>query len=135
MAPFEEPIRRRTTIPGIEYKTAWTIVAEMGVDRSAFKDVQHWASWAGLCPGNRASGGKRRSGRRRKANRYIKRAMCQAAGAAAHTRNTYPAAFYRRLPARKGPQKAVLALAHHLLAIAYNVLQRGEEYVEIGGDF
>ena len=79
MAPFEEPIRRLTTIPGIEYKTAWTIVAEMGVDRSAFKDVQHWASWAGLCPGNRASGGKRRSGRRRKANRYIKRAMCQAA--------------------------------------------------------
>ena len=71
----------------------------------------------------------------RKANRSIKRAMCQAAWAAAHTRNTYPAAFYRRLQARKGPQKAVMALAHHLLAIAYNVLKRGEKYVEIGGDF
>ena len=135
MAPFEEPIRRLTTIPGIESKTAWTIVAEIGVDMSAFEDVQHLASWAGLCPGNRESGGKRMSGRMRKANRYIKRAMCQAAWAAAHTRNTYPAAFYRRLQARKGPQKAVMALAHHLVAIAYNVLKRGEEYVEIGGDF
>ena len=135
MTPFEEQMRRLTTIPGIEYKTAWTIVAEIGVDMSAFEDVPHLASWAGLCPGNRESGGKRMSGRMRKANRYIKRALCQAAWAAAHTRNTYPAAFYRRLQARKGPQKAVMALAHHLLAIVYNVLKRREEYVEIGGDF
>ena len=135
MAPFEEPIRRLTTIPGIEYRTAWTIVAEIGVDMSVFEDVRHLASWAGLCPGNRESGGKRMSGRTRKGDRYVRRAMCQAAWAAAHTRNTYPAAFYRRMQVRKGPQKAVMALAHHLIAIVYNVLKRGEKYVEVGGDF
>ena len=135
MAPYEEPMRRVMTIPGIEYKTAWTIVAEIGVDMSAFADVGHLASWAGLCPGNRESGGKRMSGRTRKANRYVKRAMCQAAWAAAHTRTTFLSAFYRRMQIRKGPQKAVMALAHHLIAIVYNVLKRGEEYVEMGGDF
>jgi transposase len=70
MVPFEEPMRRLLTIPGIDYKTAWTIMAEMGVDMSVFEDVRHLASWAGLCPGNRESGGKRMSGRTRKANRY-----------------------------------------------------------------
>lgn len=135
MVQFEEPIRRITTIPGIEYKTAWTIIAEIGVDMSVFEDVRHLASWAGLCPGNRESGGKRMSGRTRKANRYVRRAMCQAAWAAARTKNTYLSAFYRRMQMRKGPQKAVMALAHHLIAIVYNVLKRGEEYVEVGGDF
>ena len=135
VAPFEEPMRRVMTIPGIDHKTAWTIVAEIGVDMSAFEDAKHLASWAGLCPGNRESGGKRMSGRTRKANRYVRRAMCQAAWAAVHTRNTYLSAFYRRMQVRKGPQKAVMALAHHMILIVYNILKRGEEYVEVGGDF
>ena len=135
MAAFEEPIARLTTIPGIEYKTAWTIVAEIGVDMSVFEDVQHLASWAGLCPGNRESGGKRMSGRTRKANRYVRRAMCQAAWSASHSKDSYPAAFFRRMKIRKGPQKAVMALAHHLIAIVYNILKHGGEYVEVGGDF
>jgi hypothetical protein len=75
------------------------------------------------------------SGRTRKANRYVRRAMCQAAWAAVHTRNTYLSAFYRRMQVRKGPQKAVMALAHHIILIVYNILKRGEEYVEVGGDF
>jgi transposase len=135
VAPFEEPMWRVMTIPGIDRKTAWTIIAEIGVDMSAFGDAKHLASWAGLCPGNRESGGKRMSGRTRKANRYVRRMMCQAAWAASHTRNTYLSAFYRRIKIRKGPQKAVMALAHHMITVVYNVLARREEYVELGGDY
>jgi transposase len=134
---MEEAIQRLLTIPGIDRKTAWTIVAEIGtgVDLNAFADARHLASWAGLCPGNRESGGKRMSGRTRKANRYVKRALCQAAWAASHTKDTYLSAFYRRLSIRKGAPKAVMALAHHLLVVVYQVLRRGEEYVEFGGDY
>ena len=135
VATFEEPMQRVMTIPGIDRKTAWTIVAEIGVDMSLFGDAKHLASWAGLCPGNRESGGKRMSGRTRKANRYVRRAMCQAAWAASHTKNTYLSAFYRRMQVRKGPQKAVMALAHHMITVVYNVVARGEEYVEMGGDY
>jgi Transposase IS116/IS110/IS902 family len=111
------------------------VVAELGVDMSVFGDAAHLASWAGVCPGNRESGGKRMSGRTRKANRYVKRGMCQAAWAASHTKNTYLSAFYRRMQVRKGPQKAVLALAHHMITVVFNVLSRGEEYVELGGNY
>jgi transposase len=132
---WEEPMRRLMTIPGIDRKTAWTIVAEFGVDMSVFADTRHLASWAGLCPGNRESGGKRMSGRTRKANRYVKSGLCQAAWAASHTKDTYLSAFYRRLQVRKGAPKAVMALAHHMIAIVYNVLAHGEEYVELGADY
>ena len=93
------------------------------------------ASWAGLCPGNRESGGKRMSGRIRKANRYVKRALCQSAWAASHTRETLLSAFYRRMRIRKGEPKAIIALAHHMITIVYNILARGESYVEVGGDY
>jgi transposase len=135
MEPFEEQIRLLLTIPGIERKTAWTIVAEIGPDMSVFPDSRHLASWAGLCPGNRESAGKRMSGRTRKANRYVKRAFCQAAWAASHTKDTFLSAFYRRLCVRKGSPKAVMALAHHLITVVYHVLSRGEVYAELGGDY
>jgi transposase len=135
VAVFAEPIRRLMTIPGIDRKTAWTIVAEVGIDMTVYGDAKHLASWAGLCPGNRESGGKRMSGRTRKSNRYIKRVMCQAAWAASHTKKTYLWAFYRRMSIRKGAPKAAIALAHHMLTVVYQVLSRGEEYVEMGGDY
>src|SRR5436190_12851631 len=75
------------------------------------------------------------SGRTRKANRYLKRAMCQAAWAASHTKNTYLAAFYRRMAIRKGAPKAVMALAHHMITVVHQVLSRQEEYVEFGADY
>jgi transposase len=112
--PFEQAIRHLITIPGVERKAAWTVVAEVGADMSVFADSRHLASWAGLCPGNRESGGKRISGRTRKANRYVRRALCQAAWAASHTRNTLISALYRRIQVRKGAPKAVMAVAHHL---------------------
>jgi transposase len=135
VVPFEEAIRRLITIPGIERRTAWTIVAEVGVDMSVFDDSRHLASWAGLCPGNRESGGRRMSGRTRKANRYVRRALCQAAWAASHTRNTFLSAFYRRIQVRKGAPKAVMAVAHHLITVIYVMLLRGEDYVELGADY
>jgi hypothetical protein len=132
---YEEAMGRLVTIPGIDRKTAWTIVAEVGVDLGAFADAKHLASWTGLCPGNRESGGKRMSGRTRKSNRYIKRALCQAAWAASHTKNTYLSAFYRRMSLRKGAPKAIIALAHHMILVVHQVLSRREEYVEFGGDY
>lgn len=132
---YEEPMHRVMTIPGIDHKTAWMIVAELGVEMSVFGDAKHLASWAGLCPGNRESGGKRMSGKTRKSNCYVKRGMCQAAWAATHTKGTYLSALYRRMQVRKGPQKALIALAHHMITIVFNVLMRGEEYVELGGDY
>lgn len=136
-AAFAEPLGRLMTIPGVDWRTAWVLVAEIGVDMSVFGDARHLASWAGLCPGNRESGGKRMSGRVRKANRYVKRALCQAAWAASHTKDTYLSAFYRRMciGKAKGAAKAVMALAHHLIVIVYQILSRGEEYVEMGGDY
>jgi transposase len=133
--PFEEAIQRLISIPGIERKTAWTLMAEIGVDMNVFGDARHLASWAGVCPGNRESGGRRMSGRTRKANRYVKRAMCQSAWAASHTKQTYLSAFYRRMSVRKGTPKAVMALAHHMLTVVFNVLSRKERYVELGGDY
>ncbi len=135
IAPFSGELRRLITIPGVDRITAWTILAEVGADLRAFQDARHLASWAGLCPGNRESGGKRMSGRTRKANCYIKRALCQAAWAASHTKNNYLAAFYRRLCIRKGTPKAVMALAHHIITIVYHILTHQTEYGELGADY
>jgi transposase len=132
MAPYQDLVQRLVTIPGIERITAWTLISELGPDMSLFAVAKHLASWAGLCPGNRESGGKRLSGRTRKANRYVRRALCQAAWAASHTRQTYPAALYRRLRTRLGQQKAAFALAHHLLIVAFHVIRDGGVYLELG---
>ena len=135
IAAFSDELRRLTTIPGVDRVTAWTILAEVGSDMKPFKDARHLASWAGLCPGNRESGGKRMSGRTRKANCYIKRALCQAAWAASHTKDNYLAAFYRRMCIRKGAPKAVMALAHHMMTVVYHILAHQTEYVELGADY
>lgn len=133
--PVAEAIDRLTTIPGISRTTAWAIVAEVGADLSAFPEPKRLASWTGLCPGNRESAGKRKSGRTRKANRYIRRAMCQAAWAASHTKGTFLSAYYRRMKIRKGAPKAIMALAHHMIRIVHQVLSRNEKYVEFGADY
>jgi transposase len=84
VAPYEELLQRLDTIPGIDRITAWTVLAEIGLDMSVFGDAKHLASWAALCPGNRESGGRRISGKTRKGNRYVRRALCQSAWAASH---------------------------------------------------
>jgi transposase len=134
-APFEEAIQLLDTIPGVGPATAEVIVAEMGADRSRFPTARHLAAWAGLAPGNHESAGKRLSGRTRKGHQALRQGLIQAAHAAAHTKNTYLAAQYHRLAARRGSKRAIVAVAHSSLVIAYCLLSRQEPYRELGGDY
>lgn len=132
MAGYEELIQRLSTVPGIDRVTAWTVIAEIGDQVSAFTDARHLASWAALCPGNRESGGKRMSGRTRKGNRYIRRALCQSAWAASHTKDSHLTALFRRVRSRRGEQKAIMAVAHQLLTIIFYIIRDGGVYKELG---
>jgi transposase len=134
VAPYEDVLRRIDTIPGFDRITAWTVLAEIGTDMSVFEDADHLASWAAVCPGNRESGGKRMSGKTRKGNRYLRRALCQSAWAATHKKDSHLAALFRRIRARRGEQKAIMALAHELLTILFHVLRDGTVYTELGAD-
>jgi transposase len=135
LAPFAEAVQRLQTIPGISQRTAETVVAEVGPDGGPFATAEHLASWAGMCPGNDESAGKRRSGRSTKGNRWLKRILVQAAWAASRTKDTYLAAQYRRLAKRRGRKKALVAVGHTLLVIIYHVLKRGTSYAELGADY
>lgn len=130
-----EKLARLCTIPGIDLITAWTLLAELGADMQVFSSPKHAASWAGLCPGNHESGGKRLSNRTRKGNRWLRRALCQAAWAATRKNNCYLAAFFYRKAGKHGIRKAIVALAHRMLVIAFCILRDGTEYCEVGGDY
>jgi transposase len=134
-APFAEAVELLDTIPGVGQETAEVIVAEMGADMSRFPTARHLAAWAGLAPGNHESAGKPRTGRTRKGNQALRQGLLQAAHAAAHTKNTYLAAQYHRLAARRGSKRAIVAVAHSMLVIAYWLLSRHEPYRELGGDY
>jgi transposase len=134
--PFvAEAVKLLQTIPGIGLRVAEVVVSEIGVDMSRFPTDAHLASWAGLCPGNNESAGKRRSGQTTKGSPYLRAALTQAAWAAAHTKGTYLAAQYHRLIRRMGRNKALVAVAHSLLVIVYHVLESRAGYRELGGDF
>ncbi len=139
MAPFGEPATRVMSVPGIAKRSAEVIVSEIGVDMSRFPTPQHLASWAGLCPGHDESAGKRHSGRARKGNGALRAAMCEAAWAAAHTRDTYLAAQYRRFKRRFGARsetKAIFAVAHTMIIIVWHVLASDDAtYSELGADY
>lgn len=134
MPEFVAAIERLVTIPGVERQTAITIVAEIGVDMSRFPSDRHLTSWAGLAPGNHQSGGKQRAGKTRKGNRYLRRALVQAAHAAARAKGTYLKARYHRLAARRGKQRAAVAVGCTILRIAYFLILREETYRELGED-
>lgn len=134
-APFEDAVILLDTIPGVARTTAEVIVAEIGTDMSRFPSADHLAAWAGVAPGNNESAGRRRSGKTRKGDRPLGVALNQAAHGAAHTKNTYLAAQYRRLAKRRGKKKAIMAVAHSILVIAYHLIQRKEPYRELGGDY
>jgi transposase len=123
------------TIPGVDLITAWTLLAELGSDMQVFSSPKHAASWAGLCPGNHESGGKRLSNRTRKGNRWLRRALCQSAWAATRKKNCYVAAFFYRKAGKHGIRKAIVATAHKLLLIAFCILRDGVPYQEAGGDY
>jgi transposase len=135
LRPFEPEMERLQTIPGVGRRTAEVLLAEIGADLSRFPTARHLASWAGLCPGNDESAGKRRSGRTRKGSPWLRTALVEAARAAARTKDTYPAAQYRRLAARRGAKRAAVAVAHSLLAMVYALLTQRVTYHELGGQY
>ena len=133
--PFEQAVTHLDTIPGVARQTAEVIVSEIGIDMSRFPTADHLAAWAGVAPGNNESAGKRRSGKTRPGNKALRAALNQAAHGAAHTKNTYLSAQYRRLSARRGKKKAIVAVMHSILVIVYHLIQRKEPYRELGGDY
>lgn len=135
MRPLEEAIERLETIPGVGRRTAEAILAEIGPEMSRFPTYRHLASWAGMCPGNDQSGGKRRSGKTTKGNPWLRAALVEAAHAAGRTKETYLSAQYRRLATRRGKKKAAVAVGHTILVIAYCLLERSCSYEELGGNY
>lgn len=124
------------SIPGIGPRVAEVILAEIGVEMTTvFGDAEHLASWSGLCPGNKKTGGKRLSGRTRKGNTYLRSALVQAAWGAGMKKNCYLSSQLARLTKRLGRKKALVAVAHSLLVIIFHVLQHDQTYTELGGDY
>ena len=134
-APFADQLTRLDSIPGINRRTAEVIIAEVGVDMSVFPSAAHLASWAALCPGNNESAGKHKSGKTRKGNRWLRNALIEAAAGASRAKDSALQARFRRVLRHRGPKKAVVALAHALLRIAYHVLADGTTYRELGADY
>ena len=135
LAAEQEAIALLQTIPGVARRTAEVLMAEIGTDLTRFPSARHLASWAGLCPGNDESAGKRRSGRTRKGSPWLRTALVEAAQAAAHTKDTYLATQYRRLAARRGAKRAAVAVAHTLLVMVYALLTQEVTYHELGGQY
>ncbi len=131
--PFEAELARLDTIPGVDRRTAEVLVAEIGVDMAQFPSARHLASWAGMAPGNNASAGKRKGGKTRQGSKHLRRALVEAARAAARTKQPGRTAFaqqYRRIVVRRGPKKAAVAVGHAILVTAYFLVSRHTTYRE-----
>jgi len=135
LAPHAAVLARLDAIPGIGPRTAEVIVAELGTDLGRFPSAKQLAAWAGLAPGNKASGGKQRPARSRRGNPWLKAALTEAAWAAGRSKTSYLGSQYRRFAARTGRKRAVVAVAHTLLTIIYHMLTRGTDYTDLGGDY
>jgi len=135
IAPFAEARDRLDTITGVGKRTAECIIAEIGADMSRFPTAAHLASWAGVCPGNNITGGRRRSGTTNKGNRWLGEVLRECAWAAAHSRKTYLGAQFWRLAGRIGKKKATVAVSHSILVIAWHVLANGVDYHDLGQDW
>jgi transposase len=135
LRPCMDTVERLDAIPGVGRQTAEILVAEIGTNLSRFPTAAHLASWAGMCPGNNESAGKRRTGKARKGDVRLRAALIEAAHAAGHTRDTYLAAQYHRLAARRGKKKAVVAVGHTLLLIVYHLLTHACPYQDLGAQY
>jgi transposase len=134
MRAYADEIARLDTIPGIGVQRAQEIIAAIGVDMSRFPSAGHLTSWAKLCPGTKESGGKRTPASIGKGNPYLRTSLIEAAWAATRTK-TYLAAQYRRLAARRGGKRAIVAVAHSILVIVYHILKEGTVYEDLGQNY
>lgn len=134
-AEHAELIERLDAIPGVDTVVAQAVIAEIGTDMAQFPDAAHLASWAGLCPGNSESAGKRFSGRTRKGDRYLRRILNQSAWCASRTNGSFLQALFFRIARRRGEKKATVAVAHRILTIIWKMIRDGAVYEERGGDF
>jgi transposase len=132
LRPQATAVDHLDAIPGVGRRTAEVLVAELGTDLGRFPTAAHLASWAGMCPGNHQSAGKRTSGRTRKGNPWVRTALVEAAHAASRTKATSLAAQYHRLVVRRGRKKAIIAVGHRILTIAYYLLTRAAPYQDLG---
>lgn len=135
MRPFEAELALLDTITGLGRRTSQVVLGCIGTDMSRFLSAPHLCSWAGVAPGNNESAGKRKSGKTTKGNKLLRTALIQAARAAARTKNTYLSALYHRIAARRGPNRAAVALAHSILVSIYHMLIRKVPYHDLGGDY
>jgi transposase len=136
MGPLEKlALQLLDEIPGIDQRSAQNILAEIGADMSRFASAGHLASWAGLCPGNDQSAGKRRSGRMSDGNRWLKATLNQCAWAASRKKDSYFAAQHRRIASRRGLKRATMAVAHTQLCICWQLLKHGQVYQDLGHDY
>jgi transposase len=135
LAAQEEVIGRLDEITGVNRKVAEVILAELGTDMSRFGRASRAAAWTGICPANRQSGGRRYRAGSRHGNRHLKSALTEAGRAAGRSKNTYLGAQYRRICARRGSNRAALAVGHSVLTIAYHMIERGTRFQDLGADY
>jgi transposase len=135
LTPFAPMLANLDTIPGVNRSTAISILAETGGDMTRFPSAGHLCSWGAMCPGHDESAGKRRSGKTRKANRYLRAALIQSALGASHAKGTALQARYHRVKRHRGHKKAIVAVGHQILEIAYYIMRDGVTYDELGADY
>ena len=135
LQPFRRRIELLVTIPGVEARAAQVILAETGADIGRFPSAADLASWAGVCPGNHQSGGRTGSGKTRHGDPWLKAALGQAAVSASRTKDTYLAARYRRIVARRGKKRALVALEHSILIAVWHMFTHDTEYADLGGQY
>jgi transposase len=131
LSPYREQHRRLTDMPGIDWVLGAVLIAELGTDMTVFKSAKHLASWAGVCPGNHESAGKRSSGKTRKGNVHLTTALVEAANAGIRKKGSYLRAKFFKLKARRGYKRALIAVAHKMLLAAYHVMG-GQTYNDLG---
>ncbi len=135
MRPFSLELSLLVTIPGVGRRTAEQLLGEIGAEMDRFPSDRHISSWAGVCSGNNESAGKRKGGQTTQGNKWVKSTLTEAAWAVSRTKDTYLAARYRRLAARRGKKRAIMAVGHSILVIAYHILKEKHPYRELGADF
>ena len=135
IAPYADVVELLCTIPGVNVNTARVLIAECGLDMSVFASAEHLVSWAGICPGLNASAGRRRSGKTRHGNRWLRKALTEAARAAARSKNTYLASHYWQIRGRRGDAKAIGATRHDILIAYYHIVRDRVPYRELGPDW